>query len=372
MSILTFKVKHDNDYSDLLGKAKQVAEFVVKKKLEKVRKLSTADVKQFGLTASISNQIIRKYGNNKKIKKVSRIKLIIAGYFIKTNKEKQEIYIPALKARFGYEFRNDFEKINQIEVDNKYYYISVTVEDKPQIEPEGFIGIDRNTNGHCVVCACDKTKKVMKLGKKAKHIHTKYSKTRKRLQRLKKLKKLKAIKRREHNIVTDLNHQISRKVVNYAAENNVGIKLEDLTGIRNNKKNHKSFHYTLNSWSYYQLQTFIEYKSNLLGIPVLYVDPHYTSQRCSKCGLIGNRNGKSFKCPHCGHTAHADVNAAWNICHSEQLLEEPSSEYSSKPNVSMDLITGHSSLVEEFYIQQLDKEDDLSKGLTGNPKEALS
>ncbi|MDA8154650.1 MAG: transposase [Acidithiobacillus sp.] len=49
---------------------------------------------------------------------------------------------------------------------------------------------------------------------------------------------------------------------------------------------------------------------------LLLVDPAYTSQICPVCGVVdaGNRKVQAvFHCLHCGHEAHADVNAAQNI-----------------------------------------------------------
>ncbi len=47
-----------------------------------------------------------------------------------------------------------------------------------------------------------------------------------------KYKQLKAVKNREKNIVNDLNHKISRKIVNVALYNGCGIKLENLNGFQ--------------------------------------------------------------------------------------------------------------------------------------------
>lgn len=305
--ILTFKVKHNQDFSDELKKAKQVADFAVKTKSR-----TSKDVKHIGLKSMISNQILKKYSSNKKIKSVKRVNLIVPNQGIKVNKDIHEIKIPCLKLTLNYQFQ-DFEKVNQIEVDAEFAFVSVTILEDPLKEVNTWVGVDLNTTGHVVVIADPVSGKIEKLGKKAEHTHKKYKNIRKDLQKKGKYGKVKQIKDHESRVVRDLNHKMSREVVNVANESNSGIKLEQLKNIRKTAKSSRSFRYSLHSWSFYQLNQMIEYKAKLLGIPVIYIDPRYTSQECSICGLIGNRNGKSFKCPHCGHVDHADVNAAFNI-----------------------------------------------------------
>lgn len=303
--ILTYKVKHNKNIVEELRKAKKVAEFGIEHKV-----FSSAKVKQFGLKSMIANQILRKYVRNRKIKRVKSVNLIIPNQGIQLREN--SIWIPCLRLELEKPRRN-FQKINQIELNREYAFISITI-NEPQInEPEYYVGLDLNTTGHCAVLGNPKTGKIVKMGKKGEHIRKKYRNIRKNLQKKGKYRKLKEISKREKRILRDQNHKISRKIVEIAKENNAGIRMEKLKGVRNNRKHKRSFNHSLNSWPFYQLQQFVEYKAKLNGVIVDYVEPAYTSQICSRCGSLGNRNDKVFKCPICGHVDHADANASFNI-----------------------------------------------------------
>ncbi len=334
--ILTYKIKHGRDFSDELRKAKKIAKFAIQ-----THSLSSKDVKHFGLKSMIANQILRKYSRSNTAKSVKSVKLAVPNQGVKVDHATRTITAPCLKLSLRYEFPDNFEKVNQIEIGEEYAHVSVSIPEPELVKAENWIGVDRNTVGHIAVISDPETGKVIKLGKSALHTHQKYKNIRKGLQKKGKYRKVKQIKDRESRIVKNTNHKVSRKIVDTAKEFGKGIKLEDLTGIRNGKHNAKSFRYAKNSWSFYQLQNQIEYKAKLLGVEVAYVDPAYTSKSCSRCGRIGDRNKKSFKCPHCGHVDHADSNAGFNIA--------------MRPCIDRSV-----------------KERDLAEGTTDSPKEALA
>lgn len=132
------------------------------------------------------------------------------------------------------------------------------------------------------------------------------------------LKALNKLQNKEANFVETFNHKISKQVIDFCLENNAGtIHLEALT--KEVKKNKFLTAY----WSYYQLQTMIEYKAVREGIKVLYINPAYTSQTCSGCGHIAKENRVSqaeFICHECGLTLNADYNASLNIARSREFV----------------------------------------------------
>jgi IS605 OrfB family transposase len=91
--------------------------------------------------------------------------------------------------------------------------------------------------------------------------------------------------------------------------------LEDLTDIKSKKLKGKHFKKRHSDWSFAHLQFCLTYKCKELGKRAVLVDPSYTSQTCNLCGHVSpdNRRGLLFRCTRCGHTDHADVNAARNL-----------------------------------------------------------
>lgn len=302
--LLTFKVKHNLDVSEQLEKARKVAAFAIV-----TGSKTSKDVKHFGLPSAISNQLLRKYGRGK-AKKVNRPILPVPGQALRLNDG--VLTIPCLKLSIPFHPHREVGKVHQVEVGAEYAFVACAVQEKPSTTAQTWIGVDLNTTGHCAVVGNPQTGKVIKLGKKAAHIRSKARATRRRLQKAGKLRRLKAHRNKEQRRIRDLDHKISKAIVDEAVRSGSGIRMEDLSGIRKTTKQAKSFKGALHNWSFFQLQLFVAYKSQLAGVPVEKIDPSYTSQADSRTGLLGTRTGKRFVSP-TGRVENADANASFNI-----------------------------------------------------------
>jgi putative transposase len=90
----------------------------------------------------------------------------------------------------------------------------------------------------------------------------------------------------------------------------------------------------LSQWQHGAIRRAVANKAELAGLAIAEVNPAYTSQNCSRCGLRGKRYRHTFTCPSCGHTQHADVNAAVNIRNryvQSRLDGEPSTSPEALP-----------------------------------------
>lgn len=215
-----------------------------------------------------------------------------------------------------------FGSLEIVKAKNNYYaHIAVSKEEqeKTTTEFQNIIGIDVGQN--FIATTYDSKGKIrFYKGRHLKDMRVKYKHLRKQLQEKgthNAHNKIKALNQKEQRTMTYINHSISRNIVNYAKETNAIIVMEDLKGINLSCKVKKNNRYYRVSWAFNELQSFIEYKAVELGLKVIYVDPKYTSQTCSKCGHVdrNNRDRKLhlFRCKACGYSLNDDLIAAKNI-----------------------------------------------------------
>ncbi|MDH6706716.1 IS605 OrfB family transposase [Kitasatospora sp. MAA19] len=207
--------------------------------------------------------------------------------------------------------------------DGVFYLIAVC--DIPETpfneDPAGFVGVDlgivniattstgyraagRGLNRH--------RKRQLDLRKK---LQAKGTKSAKRL--------LKKRNRREQRHAANVNHIVSKTIVTAAERTGHGIALEDLGGIRDRVRLRKDQRTQLHSWSFHQLGRFIAYKAKRDGVPLVHVDPAYTSRQCSECGHIDRKNRidqATFACRACGTVLNADDNASHNIARKGETV----------------------------------------------------
>jgi len=316
--LLTFKIKIPDHLVTSLENLYPMAKKCVDRMIENRDLKSSFYYKE--IPCALSKSLISKYQRNKKLKKVKnlvipicgdkgrQVKIVENGIRVPSIFKKEIIPITFPKPVVGFIRQVEFFKKKNIWFMS--YSYSTPVE--KEIEIKGVIGVDRNSKENVVAVSNLKTGEVLRLGPDCSTISYQFRKKRAKLQKEKKYEALKKLSGKQKRRTKDINHKVSRAVVNYACNTSSAIVLEDLGEINKGKIKNKV---QKSQWSFYQLLIFIKYKAVLAGIPVYSVNPAYTSKSCSRCGSINNVNGKRFKCAECGHVDHRDSNAAFNIAY---------------------------------------------------------
>lgn len=220
----------------------------------------------------------------------------------------------------------EINSLNVIERDGRLLgRVTLTLEAP---EPQGVapIGIDLNETNALVAVDPDR-RTLFVSGKIVRVKNRRTQKTRSRLQSKLAARKaehkdthgvrrvLKRLGRKQRNRTRTFAQTVAKQLVTWAPEKAV-LVFEDLRGIpkpERGKVKGKALRRRLSLWQRREIRTAVEHKAEEGGPLVAEVDPAYTSQTCSRCGLRGNRSRHRFVCPSCGYEQHADVNAAHNI-----------------------------------------------------------
>lgn len=204
----------------------------------------------------------------------------------------------------------------------KYFlHIPVTydVEESNLSDICNIVGIDRGI--HFIVATYDsKHKSGFVSGKVVKQKRANYAKLRKELQMRctpSSRRRLKAIGQRENRWIQDINHRVSKALVETNPTHTLFV-LEDLTGVRHATERVKTKdRYASVSWSFYDLEQKLVYKAKQKQSTVIKMNPAYTSQCCPVCGHMekANRNKKIhlFTCKNCDYKSNDDRIGAMNL-----------------------------------------------------------
>ena len=227
------------------------------------------------------------------------------------------IQIPFVRTGCERFFSGDFRfgTAKLIRRKGKYYlYVSVTAEltELQKSEVTNVVGIDRGIRFLAVTYdSSGKTEFFSGNPVKQKRAH--YQALRRQLQQVgtpSSRRRLKSIGQRENRWMRDVDHCISKALVEHNPEGTMFV-IEDLTGIRAaTERVRVKDRYVSVSWPYYDLEQKLSYKARMHRQLVEKVSPAYTSQTCPKCGHTeqGNRNKEthSFRCRNCGYQSNDD------------------------------------------------------------------
>jgi putative transposase len=125
-------------------------------------------------------------------------------------------------------------------------------------------------------------------------------------------RKARKVYAKKHLRVSRQRHEHAKRIARNVCKSNDLVAYEDLR-VSNMVKNH-CLAKSISDASWYLFRQWIEYFARKFDKIAVPVPPHYTSQKCSKCGVIVKKSlsTRTHNCA-CGCELHRDVNAAVNI-----------------------------------------------------------
>lgn len=314
MQIITYKTLISPKYYKKLDELALASSIVVQKMLLDKTKTSSKFYKE--VPCVVAKSLSAKYQRNPLCKTISKLCIPICG-----DKGKQVklveggIRIPAIfkKEIIPCQFLLPISGfIRQVEFLKREgdWYMSYTCNTPcaAPIDPIGVIGVDRNSVGNIVTLANPNMGKVRFLGFNADKWKFNFRRRKAKIMSQGRKRLASRLRRKQSRRTRNENHRVSKGIVDYAARQNCALALENL------KLNKKAKRYAdTRQWAHAQLLNFIQYKAALRGVPVVFVNPAFTSQDCSLCGQRNKTEGKKYSCSFCGHKDHRDANAAFNI-----------------------------------------------------------
>jgi len=169
-----------------------------------------------------------------------------------------------------------------------YLLVTCEVEEIDPQDVDDMLGIDLGVTN--IACDSDGTIHSSRLMNNVRYRHRRLRAKLQRLGTKAARRRLKQLAGQEHRFGKDVNHTISKRIVETAERTKRGIALEDLKGIRTRVRARRQQRAQLHSWSFHQLRAFIGYKAQRVGIPMVLVNPRNTSRRCPTCEHINKAN----------------------------------------------------------------------------------
>jgi putative transposase len=122
------------------------------------------------------------------------------------------------------------------------------------------------------------------------------------------------LKAKYDRVTRDIEHKISRAVVDTAVEHKAGvIAIGDVRDVADKVALSKQANQKISGWNHGKIRRYVEYKAHAEGIKIELVDERYSSQTCTHCNHRHKPRGRVYRCPACGFRSHRDVVGQINI-----------------------------------------------------------